>query len=156
MTLPYRPNVCMLVIDTHGRILLNQERGEERVMWKFPQGGVEKGETDEEAIRRELEEEVRITHYSILAKAHYIHRYDWSEAMQKRKGYRGQEQHVYLIRSHRPTEARPGEEKIIQTQWIPFEEALQLFTNPKQIKASKTIWKEFGPIAKKGGTPLKK
>jgi putative (di)nucleoside polyphosphate hydrolase len=139
----------MLILNDRKGLLLIHEKGEKETYWKFPQGGIEKGEKAEDTIRRELREEVGITDYQILAKSAYIHRYDWPEEMQKRKGYRGQEQHVYLISATHPKQAKPMEEGILGLEWTPYEEALKRFQFPNQITATQKVWEEFEPIIKK-------
>ena len=46
-----------VVLDTDGRILLVRFEFPERALWACPGGGVEPGESHEEALRRELHEE---------------------------------------------------------------------------------------------------
>ena len=61
-----RANVGMIVAHDDGRLLLAGRAG--RKGWQFPQGGVAPGESAEEAMYRELEEELGInTWQSCLA-----------------------------------------------------------------------------------------
>ena len=52
----YRPNVGIVILNGSGKVLW--ARRARRDGWQFPQGGVEDGETAEEAVYRELFEEV--------------------------------------------------------------------------------------------------
>ncbi|MEF8802485.1 MAG: NUDIX domain-containing protein [Halolamina sp.] len=48
------------LITDHGRVLLVKERhGDGSTFWTLPGGGVERGESFSECLRRELEEEIR-------------------------------------------------------------------------------------------------
>ena len=53
----YRPNVAAVIRDTRDRILWC-ERLRPRGIWQFPQGGIDEGETAEQALWRELHEEL--------------------------------------------------------------------------------------------------
>src|SRR5689334_381169 len=53
----YRPNVAGILRNRDGKILIC-ERIHVRNAWQFPQGGVDEGETLEEALVRELWEEI--------------------------------------------------------------------------------------------------
>ncbi|MEO0347058.1 MAG: RNA pyrophosphohydrolase [Pseudomonadota bacterium] len=55
----YRANVGIIVANDDGRLLLAGRAG--RKGWQFPQGGVAPGESAEEAMYRELEEELGLT-----------------------------------------------------------------------------------------------
>lgn len=52
----FRANVGIILTDGRGRVLIAGRRG--RGGWQFPQGGIQPNETSEEALYRELHEEV--------------------------------------------------------------------------------------------------
>jgi putative (di)nucleoside polyphosphate hydrolase len=56
----FRPNVGIVVANNHGQVLWARRVGG-RDAWQFPQGGIDKGESPEQALFRELEEEVGLT-----------------------------------------------------------------------------------------------
>lgn len=53
----FRFNVGMILINAQGQSLWAR-RAEHTAIWQFPQGGINEGETAEEAVYRELEEEL--------------------------------------------------------------------------------------------------
>jgi ADP-ribose pyrophosphatase len=56
----HRPSVVIVPVDGDGRVVLvRQYRASvDRVLWELPAGGVNEGETPEEAVERECEEEI--------------------------------------------------------------------------------------------------
>ena len=74
------PAVCL--VDTDGRVLLSQRPPGKSMAgkWEFPGGKIETGETPEDTLIRELDEELGIdTHFSCLAPLCFVsHAYfDW-------------------------------------------------------------------------------
>ncbi|AQS87572.1 dinucleoside polyphosphate hydrolase [Neoasaia chiangmaiensis NBRC 101099] len=65
-SLPYRPNVGAMLFDARGHIFLARRADLPDGIWQCPQGGIDPGETPEEAVRRELEEEIGTTKAEIL------------------------------------------------------------------------------------------
>jgi putative (di)nucleoside polyphosphate hydrolase len=68
---PLRPNVCAVLTDEPRRRVLVFRRvdstlGEHR--WQFPQGGQGEGESPEQALRRELREEIGTDAVQVLAR----------------------------------------------------------------------------------------
>ena len=62
-------NICMLqvvaaIIERDGSVLIGRRRPEQShpLQWEFPGGKVEPGETPEQALARELGEELAIVH----------------------------------------------------------------------------------------------
>jgi len=91
----YRPNAAGILQRTDGRILIC-ERFNEAGSWQFAQGGVNSGETMEQALVREMEEELSLCaeDYLILTqKGPY--RYLFGKGRGK-KGFDGQEQTYFL------------------------------------------------------------
>jgi len=72
----YRPNVAMVIANTEGRLLWGRRLGG-RDSWQFPQGGIHPGESVEQAMYRELDEEMGLTADSVevLGKTRSWHRY---------------------------------------------------------------------------------
>ena len=93
----YRPNVAAILQRADGRVLIGQ-RSDFPESWQLPQGGVDEGETAEDALRREVLEEVGIgpDEYTV-AKQTGPHRYDFPFG-QDRRGFHGQEQFYFLCR----------------------------------------------------------
>lgn len=52
----FRANVGMIVAQSDGRVLWAKRVGQNA--WQFPQGGIRRGETPEQAVYRELQEEL--------------------------------------------------------------------------------------------------
>lgn len=63
----FRPNVGIVIANARGRVLWARRVGQDA--WQFPQGGIQNREQPEEALFRELHEEVGLepSHVEILA-----------------------------------------------------------------------------------------
>ncbi len=55
----FRANVGIIVSNQHGQLLWAKRQGQNA--WQFPQGGIGRDETPEQALYRELHEEVGLT-----------------------------------------------------------------------------------------------
>lgn len=91
----YRPNVAAIIRRGDGCILVAR-RSDYPGSWQFPQGGMDTGENPEEALKREVAEEIALApqSYRITAKrAGY--RYDFPTGPDRR-GFDGQEQTYFL------------------------------------------------------------
>jgi putative (di)nucleoside polyphosphate hydrolase len=62
----YRPNVGIILISGSGQVLWAKRIGQQA--WQFPQGGIKHGETPEDALFRELNEELGLVreHVEVL------------------------------------------------------------------------------------------
>jgi len=64
-SLRIRPAARAVLLDPDDRILLVRFEFPTRTVWATPGGGIEPGETAEDAIRRELEEEAGLTEFEL-------------------------------------------------------------------------------------------
>ncbi len=64
----FRPNVGIILADDQGRLLWARRIGGQNA-WQFPQGGIQRDESPEQALFRELNEEIGLSpeHVEVLA-----------------------------------------------------------------------------------------
>ena len=98
----YRSNVAALVVNAAGSLLIC-ERATVPGAWQFPQGGVEDGETLEQALSREVREEVGLEprHYKVLRRRdgyRYLYPANVRAKKIRKHGSHGQEQTYFLCR----------------------------------------------------------
>src|SRR5580765_1691604 len=91
----YQRNVAGILRNSAGEILIC-ERKDTPNAWQFPQGGIDAGETLEQALRRELEEEISISGGYTIVKHDGPYRYIYGEGFSK-KGFQGKEQDYFLL-----------------------------------------------------------
>ena len=97
----YRPNVAIVILNDNDKVLWAKRVAEDA--WQFPQGGINEGESLEEAMYRELMEEVGLgpNHVKILGKTKYWLRYEVPKQWVRRDGasrYKGQKQIWFLLK----------------------------------------------------------
>lgn len=91
-----RPNVAAIVRDAAGKILVC-ERADHAGAWQFPQGGVDEGETHEQALVRELSEEISLGAGDVrVVSRKGPYRYLYPSGFKKR-GFNGVEQIYFLV-----------------------------------------------------------
>ena len=97
----YRPNVAAILMRPCGRILVCQRKNQIGA-WQFPQGGVDEEESLEQALEREVQEEIGFTPSDYTQeKCFGLYRYDYPAEVRllkhiKKRCYQGQEQTYFL------------------------------------------------------------
>jgi len=97
----YRPNVGIILVNGRNEVFWGKRVREHS--WQFPQGGIKRGETPEQAMYRELHEEVGLKseHVRIIARTKEWLRYEVPQNWVRREWrghYRGQKQIWFLLR----------------------------------------------------------
>ncbi len=98
----FRPNVGIIITDTRGQLLWARRIGGQDA-WQFPQGGIQKDESPEDALYRELFEEVGLTKadVEVLASTRGWLRYRLPHRLQRHNTQPlcvGQKQKWFLLR----------------------------------------------------------
>ena len=94
----YRPNVAAILQREDGKIFI-AERINIPGAWQFPQGGVDDGETADQALFRELAEEIGVQAELLeVISRREGYRYAFPKGRLKYGIYGGQEQIYYLCR----------------------------------------------------------
>ena len=97
----YRPNVAIIVLAPtypfECKILVAQ-RSDIKGAWQFPQGGIDEGESPQEAMYRELKEEIGTNDVEIIAQYPQWLSYDFPENVAKKMRFDGQSQKYFLVR----------------------------------------------------------
>ena len=95
----FRPNVGIVVHNADGQVLWAHRIGE-RDAWQFPQGGIRRGESPEQALFRELREEVGLDAraVAILGCTKGWLRYRVPGRLRRDDGFLGQKQKWFLLR----------------------------------------------------------
>lgn len=94
--------------------------------WRLLKGGVENGETDEQAIRREIREETGLQNVEIVGKV-YDYSFDFFST-----------QHIvstYLVRADMNEELAIDTKEIIGARWVPIEQAERLLSLAEEKEA---------------------
>ena len=117
----FRPNVAAMILDHEGRVLV-AERIDFAGAWQFPQGGVDEGETLEEALHREMIEELSLEPeaYRVL-QVRGGYRYRFPSRAIRFGPYVGQEQTYFLCRIRDPEhrfDLETEEPEFRSVQWI--------------------------------------
>jgi putative (di)nucleoside polyphosphate hydrolase len=93
--LKYRDNVAGILRNRSGKILICERLGV-AAAWQFPQGGIDEGETPEEALVRELGEEIGVEAKDFrIVERRGPYRYAFGNGRTK-KGFHGKMQLYFL------------------------------------------------------------
>lgn len=98
----FRPNVGIVLVNEHDRVLWARRIGGHDA-WQFPQGGIQQSESAEDALFRELNEEVGLTpdQVEIIGRTKGWLRYRLPARLRRYNstpGFLGQKQQWFLLR----------------------------------------------------------
>lgn len=148
----YRKNVGAVILNKEKEIFVGKRFGSQfNISWQMPQGGIGENETEEEAIARELQEEVGIlkNSFRIISKTKDHHYYTIPKKMRKSAWnniYVGQRQRWFLIEFLGKDEdfnIQTEFPEFLEWKWIKSSEIIEnSISFKKEIYA--TILTEFG------------
>ena len=92
----YRENVAAIIINKDKKVLMCEHAWIDNA-WQFPQGGVEDKENEDDAIIRELFEEIGTKNFKIVSKMDKSIKYIFPYYLREKYKFDGQEQKYYLL-----------------------------------------------------------
>ena len=92
----YRDNVAAIIINKEKKVLMCEHIWIDNA-WQFPQGGVEDNESEEDAILRELSEEIGTQKLKILSKMDRKIMYKYPYYLKEKYNSQGQLQRYFLV-----------------------------------------------------------
>ena len=121
-----------VVVNSEGKIALVQQHGNS---WSFPKGGIEAGESELEAARREVFEETGLRDLELLQKELLgsYERYSLGlDGKTENPDWGLRKRTLFLFGAHETDfRAEAHDEEITDMRWVTFDEALELLTHPK-------------------------
>lgn len=148
----FRSKVSGVILNSIDQVLLVQINEYRENEWNVPGGGVEEGESDEEALLRELSEELGTEKFNILLKSSIINRYDFPDELIEKiisegKNYRGQEQVQFVVRFlGNDSDIHIQTEEIRKYKWVSQNNLDEYLLFPNQLENIKSVLSEYQKI----------
>ena len=157
-TLPYRPCVGIMLINRDGLVWVGNRVQEvdtgSALTWQMPQGGIDEGESPEEAALRELREETGTQKARIIGETSDWLTYDLPPhlvGVALKGKYRGQKQKWFAMRFTGEDGdidiAADDHQEFSEWTWVPVSELVELIV-PFKRGVYEEIVRELGPLAK--------
>ena len=135
----FRPNVGIILLNHRNQVFWGKRIRTHS--WQFPQGGINHGETPEQAMFRELHEEVGLTqdHVRIVARTRDWLRYEVPTHFIRRDArghYRGQKQIWFLLQLTRPRQRHePARDRSSGVRCLALERVLDSARRRDRVQA---------------------
>lgn len=123
-------SVCMVPMDSDGNVLLVRQyrKPTESVLLEVPAGGIEEGETPEQAAMRELQEEVSHVAGNLTPMAGFWLAPGWCDEYM----------YTFLATNLRPSDLEPDFDEMVETHRVPLADTLDLI-HKGEIQDAKSI-----------------
>ena len=132
--LKLRQKVRAVILDDDGQILLVRPHGYASNEWTLAGGGVERGETVHQAMRREIAEELGVTLEAELDQLPVSNRYIYSAEYKAKRSldHDGQDASMFVV--HLPNDAvlKLQAEEVAEARWFSREDAASAFPVQRQ------------------------
>ena len=146
----YRKRITAIISNDQNKFLIVQPVSYSKNDWNFSGGGIEKDETEEKALFRELREELGTNKFEIIFKSKNLITYNWSFRLVVKKCLKMNE--IYLGQSARhfvikfvgtKTDIKPDSSEIRKIKWVRRSEFNKYLTFPNQVKITEEVLKEY-------------
>ena len=151
--LPYRPGVGMMVLSPEGLVFVARRIDMRSEAWQMPQGGIDEGETPEQAAIREFREEVGTDKVEIIAESERWLSYDLPEELLPQLWggrFRGQNQKWFVVRftgTDDDINIATENPEFLDWKWVELEAIADLIV-PFKRRLYQDLVAEFGAIVR--------
>lgn len=146
----YRKKSIAIIIDNKNNFLIIQPQNYSLGDWNLCGGGIEIGETEEQGLLRELQEELRTDKFKIIYKCRNLHFYNWSIRLiikllfKKKQFYIGQSQRHFIVKFiGNEKDIKPDPSEIRKVKWIRRSQFKKYLKFPNQLKTVENVLKEY-------------
>lgn len=144
--LGYKQKSAAIIINENKEFLLVQLQTYTEGYWNFSGGGIDEGETKEQALKRELKEELGTDKFEILEESKVKNQYDWPDfVVAKRlrkegKTYKGQIMNQFIAKfTGKDSNIKLQEEEIRKYKWVKHEDMQEHLIFPYQWENFKAV-----------------
>ena len=126
----HAPSICVVPVDAEGNVLMVRQyrKPVDQFLLEVPAGGIEAGETPEEAAQRELQEEIGHTTDNLLAMSAFWLAPGWcSEFM-----------YSFLATDLNPAPLDSDEDEFIEVVRVPLSEAMDVIASG-EVQDAKSV-----------------
>lgn len=146
----YRKKSIAIIFNDKNEFLVDQLVSYGENDWNFSGGGIEKGESEEQGLLRELQEELGTNKFKIIYKSKNLTTYNWpykvvlQRIFKKHQLYLGQSQRQFIVKFiSKKKDIQPDPSEIRKIKWIKRSEFKDYLHFPNQVKITEEILKEY-------------
>jgi bis(5'-nucleosidyl)-tetraphosphatase len=125
-----------IILGPMGKLLLVNQHNDS---WSFPKGGVEEGESELQAAKREIAEETGLTDLVLIEPLGSYERYSIAKGGVGEDVALGLRKRTFFLFTTAQTETKPQDDEVTQTRWATVDEALSLLTHPKDSEFLQSV-----------------
>lgn len=141
----YRQNVAAVIVSHKYPLICElfvARRNDMKNVWQFPQGGIDEGESDKEALFRELKEEIGTNKIEIITKYPEQLKYDFPKTIAKKMyPFDGQNQTYFLVKlkSNAKIDLNTKHPEFDDYNFVKYEEIFEMVTYFKKPVYQKVL-----------------
>lgn len=125
-----------VVLDREGKLLLIEQHGN---TWSLPKGGVEEGESELEAAKREIWEETGVRNLELVGELGSYERFSLAKDGVSEMKELGLRRRTFFLFRTDEEKLEPQDGEVTKAIWVSLEGALSMLSHPKDRKFLESV-----------------